>query len=195
MTRTIEIMFADALMRRKMTDIISNNLQIRNRCVELMGSLSVKTKWNCNTFNSLDSIDLRQEPLFVPLIEKVGQEVNVFSNEFEIYPKAVKCTEAWFNVSSSKDHQEFHNHPMSHFSAVYYVDVPKDSGALVFEKTFSNMFPLPKPKSFKFLNCQIYKFVPENQDLVIFKSNLSHMVSPNNSKYKRISIAMNFILE
>ena len=105
MTRTIEIMFADALMRRKMTDIISNNLQIRNRCVELMGSLSVKKKWNCNTFNSLDSIDLRQEPLFVPLIEKVSQEVIVFSNEFEIYPKAVSCTNAWFNVSSSKDYQ------------------------------------------------------------------------------------------
>jgi uncharacterized protein (TIGR02466 family) len=195
MNRTIEIMFADAFISRNMSDTISNNLQIRNKCIKLMKSLPVKTDWYCNTFNSLDSLDLRLEPFFVPLIEVVSQEVNVFSNEFLIYPKAITCTGAWFNVSSSKDYQEFHNHAMSHFSAVYYVDVPEDSGMLVFHKTFSNMFPLPKPRSDKFLNNQTYKFVPKNQDLVIFRSDIYHMVTPNNTKDKRISISMNFVLE
>ena len=195
MTREIKVMFADVLMCRKMSDIICNNLQIRDRCIELMKTVSVKTNWNCNTFNSLDSFDLRQDPLFAPLIGEVCKEVSVVSNEFEIYSKDVKCVGAWFNVSSRGYFQEFHNHPMSHFSAVYYVDVPEDSGLLILQKNFSNMFPLPKPKHLNFLNSDSYKFAPQNQDLIIFKSDISHMVGPNNSDGERISISMNFILD
>ena len=195
--RYVEPMFIDVMMHRNMSSVIFNNQQILERCMELKHILDVKSEWFCDTYNSLESYDHREDDIFNQLIDKAGEEVIAFSNQYMIYPKKIQCYNAWFNIASKGNYQEFHQHPMSHFSVVYYVKVPEDSGCLIIrnQNVNSDMFPLIKAKQFNSLNQQTFKFKPSNQDLIIFRSNIQHMVEKNNSEEDRVSIAMNFILE
>lgn len=195
-SRTIKSIFTSAIMHRNMHGIVNNNEQMVGRCIELKNIIPNKSDWFCDTYNSFNSYDLKQDNIFNPFIEKVCEEVVSFSNEFEIYPKKIKCTDAWFNISSKGQYQEFHYHQLSHFSVVYYLKVPKDSGRLIIRSSESllDMFPLPNPVQPNILNFKTFTFEPIESDLIIFKSNLHHMVEKNNSDHDRISISLNFVL-
>lgn len=84
----------------------------------------------------------------------------------------------WLNINPSGCYNAFHNHDtpdVDTYSGVFYVVVPADSGELVFKD-----------------GNDIDKFMPEDNMLVTFPSNLWHAVNPNNSFYDRISVAFNF---
>lgn len=159
----------------------------------------VNTAWRCDTYNTLNTYNafVDNDKIVHQLIETCAEHVLEFAKTFGAKCHSAVCKDFWFNISEPGSYQEFHQHSNSHFSLAYYLSTPVNSGNIVFKsfEAISDMYPLPikddelEPASFK--TCF---YPPLESRLLIFRSNLQHMVEKNLSDDNRISVTMNFDL-
>jgi uncharacterized protein (TIGR02466 family) len=152
-----------------------------------------KSKWNCDTYNTQNVYNLIDDEMFKGLVKACEQEVQKFATEFGVMSQA-KCVDAWLNISKDGQYQEYHVHPGRHFSLVYYVKTPVNCGNIRFKSPSADtdMFLLPI-SDFTNASYSTCYYEPEENVVLIFRSNLQHMVETNKSNEDRISIAMNFL--
>jgi uncharacterized protein (TIGR02466 family) len=98
----------------------------------------------------------------------------------------------WINSNLNKDYNLLHNHFGATISGIYYLEVPENSGRLVFQNgDLSKMSSI----NFDYFNSENYYsryfIVPEKFDLYLFPSEAFHYVEPNRSFENRISVAFN----
>ncbi len=179
--------FIDIIHKANLKKIENDNKYFYDTVLNLNNTFLAKQKWNCTTFN----YDFVHENL----IQEVFVHLRTFADQHGIINKTFTCVSSWINLAKKGDYQEYHIHPNSHFSAVYYVKVPKNCGRIIFKKKSADfdMFPI-KYESNTQANSLTYKIVPNECDLLIFRSNLPHMVEKNQSDEDRVSISMNFII-
>jgi len=163
-----------------------------DKALDLYHSSKSQVDWRCDTFTSLNLYDMISDSLFENLRNIVVSETLKFSKEYGVTNEDLKIMDSWINVAKPGSFQEYHIHTSSHFSVVYYIKSKKDSGNIIFRsfEADTDMLPLPvsdlTPASFKTMSLS-----PEEDRLLIFRSNLKHMVEKNNSDDYRISISMN----
>ena len=114
------------------------------------------------------------------------------------FRKPVKwyVTSLWLNENNNNDYNKPHTHidPKNHFACVWYLEVPKNSGNLIFlnEKGFSSMC---KYDLFNLLDDPIaysnYTIVPKKNLFIMFPASLVHYVEINRSNKRKISVAFN----
>lgn len=161
------------------------------------GAPDTKTTWSCDTYNTLLQYDAinDKDDVIQSLIKECKKLVIDFSNEFGINKTVddLECNDFWFNVGETGSYQEYHMHPRSDFSLVYYVQTNKDSGNIVFQDTssLSDTFPLVTD-ALTYASFRTCSYTPKDSLVLIFRSGLAHMVEKNKSKEDRVSIAMNF---
>lgn len=199
--RSIDLWFPTAIYKELCTDFYDRNKHFEDRAIEIFKETQgkIKTDWRCDTFNTLGIYDCfaDKDQTVLDLIEKAKSSVLDFSKKFGVRKdiEELELKDFWFNIASPESYQEYHQHAFSHFSVVYYVKVPKNSGNIVFQSvdTISDMYPLPVDKDymtdFSYKTCS---YEPQNSMMLIFKSNILHMVEKNKSDENRFSIAMNF---
>jgi len=99
----------------------------------------------------------------------------------------------WLNVNPPGGYNSPHQHSDAHLSGVYYVDVPKAKseagGAIEF------LSPHPVRLLSTIIRSQLFsdrvRVQPTAGDLLIFPSQLTHWVHPNDSGKPRITVAFN----
>ena len=168
-----------------------------DKSIELANTLPKDNinSWRCDTFSTLDKYDMINDPIFVELIEDVKKEVAVVATFFGAKTDNIIVTSGWINVAGPGAFQEYHIHTNSHFSVVYYLKTPKNCGNLVF-KSFeaeTDMFPLPLTMT-NYTSYKTFSIPATEGHMVVFRSNISHMVEKNMSNDSRISISMNINL-
>jgi uncharacterized protein (TIGR02466 family) len=175
---------------------IINNSYLYQKAMELRQTTNVANTWDSGMFNSLEAVDITSDREVSRLIDVCSFHILKFAREYGVWNKKVVCTDCWFNVYKQNDYQEIHTHPMQHFSLVYYVRVPPDSGSLVLTAP-DDMFPLPPPDSDAAPRvCEhTFRINPNDSDVVIFRANTPHRVIRNKTDQTRVSIAMNFRME
>jgi uncharacterized protein (TIGR02466 family) len=195
----IDLLFPVAIYKGNFHGI--DNRYLENKAYDLKRNIEVneKTQWRCDTFSTLDYYDknIDQDDIVNFLVENSTYLVEDFARKMGAVYQKIDCRDFWFNISSPENFQEFHQHPGCHFSAVYYVKAPVNSGRIVFmsPENFTDMFPLPIPaNNFNNLSYKSYYYDPCESMILIFRSNIAHMVEKNLSGEDRISIAMNFVL-
>ena len=185
------------------TDLSNIDNQIlKKRAYDLKeASPSASTEWFCDTFNTLNKDYLlgnEADKTLINLIEITGEHIYKFAKEFGLSVEKydLVCKDFWFNIANTGDYQEFHQHPNNHLSAVYYVQTDKQSGDIVFKnpESIGDMFQIPNDVTTR-LSHKSARYKPNESRLLIFKSNLLHMVEKNKSDKDRISIAMNFYFD
>lgn len=100
----------------------------------------------------------------------------------------------WINENKFGDFNRPHEHinPGLHFAAVWYLEAPLDSGRIVFINQFHGIDFCSMWKYFDDpIGFSEYAIKPQNNDLLIFPSNVVHYVEPSRSKKTRLSVAMN----
>lgn len=105
-------------------------------------------------------------------------------------------TSLWINENNNNDYNKPHTHidPKNHFACVWYLEVPKNSGNLIFlnEKGFSS---IGQSDLFNLLDDPIaytnYTVVPKKNLFIMFPASTIHYVEMNRSNKKRISVAFN----
>jgi len=101
------------------------------------------------------------------------------------------CT-AWANVNRKGHWNNLHNHAGSHWSGVYYVQVPENCGEISFldPRLSINMLATGHEFLDLFASDQ-HAITPQAGMTVIFPSWLHHLVKASHSDEPRISIAFN----
>jgi uncharacterized protein (TIGR02466 family) len=137
-----------------------------------------------------------QEPVFTSFVNAITNEVNEYAKQYG-FIQELKLTNFWLNVNNYKNYNSLHTHPASLFSGVYYIDIPKNSGLILFERLGKQVMDWAwngcEYSKYNPVNSTSYALQPENNLLLIFPSWLPHKVDPNlNRKQKRTSISFNF---
>ena len=148
--------------------------------------------WEGDTYTTHGTYDLMNDKLFEPLLDKIQYHVNAFTNEHDSDYEHT-CNSAWGNINQPGTYQEFHSHPSSVFSCVYYPKVPTGSGDIIFESPLvPDMMPIKGIKKIGDLSIQRIWYTPEEGMLIIFRSYLRHSVRMGTNTEPRISIALNY---
>ena len=190
----IETLFP-TLMYREILSGYNNNL-ISNYCEEIKNKHPATHKWRCNTYSSMNTgYEMLKDEYFISLITTVANRVGQFAQSYGMGDCDVHVEDSWINIAQQGAYQEYHLHESNHFSAVYYVKTPENCGDICFRSHEANhdMFPLIT-KEYNENNFKTMTYKAIESTLLIFRSNLLHMVEMNNSTENRISISMNFIV-
>lgn len=149
-------------------------------------------EWEGGTYTTHSTFNLLNDEIFSPLFEKIQYHVNAFTKEHNSEFEHT-CNSAWANINAPGTYQEYHTHPSSVFSCVYYPQVPEGSGNIVFESPNTpDMFPIVGINQLNDLTFEHIKYSPKPGTLLIFRSYLRHCVQQGNNTEPRISIALNY---
>lgn len=196
--KKISLWFPTLIYEDILTEFKNNNRYLESKAYEIQQEFTnISTTWNCDTYNTLsqDNIDINKDPIIKDLICLCKEKVIDFASEYGIIKSVedLECIDTWFNIAEYGNYQEYHIHPKSDFSIVYYVKTEESCGNIIFQNkdSLTDMFPLDTDE----LTYASYKtcfYTPRDSLILIFRSNLPHMVEKNLSNNDRISIAMNF---
>jgi uncharacterized protein (TIGR02466 family) len=119
------------------------------------------------------------------------EPVSHFLSSFKV-KKQIKINNFifWINKNYPKTFNKLHRHGNNKISGVYYLEVPTQSGSLVFQN--GDNIKLSSEVTFDDPNFySIYTIAPKKFDLILFFSETLHYVQPNFSNEDRISVAFN----
>jgi len=142
--------------------------------------------------------DLHEDDQFATIkseIINLGQEVlNHLAVEDHLIPE---LSGLWAVVNGPGSSNKLHTHPFNYLSGVFYLQVPKDSGPLVFwdpRPQSEVLLPPKKPEESMHISNRV-SWTPKPNDLILFPSWLSHEVEKNNSTQERIVLSFNLELK
>lgn len=148
---------------------------------------TIKKKSNYGGWQS--DIDLHHNAVFRPLLDHVG---TVCAQVFKV--KGAAFRQMWACINKKHDQNLIHSHTNNYnLSGVYYLNVPADSGEIVFRdpRPGANQAPY---RLFKDDGDSEY-FTPAAGLILMFPSYLEHFVLPNRSDSDRISMSFDLTLE
>lgn len=170
-----------------------DNKKIEDHCYQLQKNslgrqISNMGGWQSENLNLTD-------PLLDELINAIGEKVLQLNTFLGFENVSLNISNAWVNINGRNNFNTPHNHPLSFYSAVYYVNGGVDKGNLVFLNPFNffdGIMAQNKIKEYGIFNSVDWSFEPITGRLLIFPSWLTHYVKANNTDENRISIAFNF---
>jgi uncharacterized protein (TIGR02466 family) len=171
----------------------SYNEDLKNFSEEIFGrSESGAHTWNCNTKNTMGSHNVIEDPRFDTLTNSINKHLKTFL-EYHNSNHDYGCNDGWLNINYKNSYQEYHCHANSTFSAVYYIATPPGSGRIIFQNpTEPDMLPVKGIVEENDLTFKQSFYSPQERTLLIFRSNIRHMVEIGTNDEPRITAAFNF---
>jgi len=147
------------------------------------------------------TVNMHEKKEYKPLVKELECMATGVCRE-EGYTAPLMLGNMWANINYPGCFNKDHIHPNSHWSGVYFIKVPKNSGSLHLEdpRPGANMM-LAKQLPVKKIPERLWKSInyePIEGKLIMFPAYLNHCVNVNESKLKgekgwRISVSFNFI--
>jgi uncharacterized protein (TIGR02466 family) len=134
-------------------------------------------------------IHLHENPVFEPLCAHIS---GVCAKIFKV--RGARLHQMWACINKRNDQNLIHSHTNNYnLSGVHYLNVPRDSGEIVFRdpRPGANQAPY---RLFKDDGDSEY-FLPTDGLVILFPSYLEHFVLPNRSDGDRISVSFDLTLE
>ena len=103
---------------------------------------------------------------------------------------ALKITQSWVNYTLPNHYHRKHTHPNSLVSGVFYVSALRDQDKLFFVKDDYERILVPA-REFNMFSSNLWMIPVGTGDLLLFPSDLPHMVEPTTSNQTRISLSFN----
>ena len=152
-----------------------------------------------NGHMSLDK-DLLNDPTFADLKALVDSHVQLYVKNIFSPVDSIEfvLTTSWAMKHYAGDWSNSHSHANAVISGIVYLETHPDSGSLVFTKTIENLSSGMLHigvKEYNPFNADTWGITPENNQIVIFPSNLPHKVTPNNSSIERYCVAFNYFVK
>ena len=104
---------------------------------------------------------------------------------------------SWIVKHNKGDYAQSHLHTNSLISGVYYINVPKDSGNIIFQKNYTNLFHSSiniEYNSLNETNSLEYTLNVKEGMILLFPSWLSHSVLENLNQQTRYTLAFNLFV-
>lgn len=103
-------------------------------------------------------------------------------------------TQSWLNYTDKGEYHHKHNHPNSFISGVFYISVDEELDNIHFFNPAHKHIVLP-PKEWNHYNSNSWWYGVKSLDLILFPSELTHMVVATESAKTRLSLAFNTYLK
>jgi uncharacterized protein (TIGR02466 family) len=186
----IETIFTNFIASKKLN---LDNQSLEDFCKKIQKDSVSRSVSNRNGFQSFD-VDVKHK-ILIDFSRQVGAVLTEVYQGCELkLNHSIRVSQVWVNVNGKGATNTLHNHPNSIFSGVYYVKADKDSGDIVFTNPNNllsyTLYPTMIEK-YNAFNSGKWRITPEQGNLIIFPSWLSHSVEQNDSSQERISIAFN----
>lgn len=106
----------------------------------------------------------------------------------------LKVRNLWLNQMESGTEHGPHRHPAKQFSGCFYVDVPENSGDIMFH-SFRERFDYlpPDVQQYTVFNADTYSYAPKEGELFLWESWLKHSVPSANFVGVRRSMAIDIV--
>ena len=145
---------------------------------------------NVGGYHSTAFVPTSADPFFSDLAIETGRRINDISVGLGL--GKLRLNGMWINLSLRGDRNDWHYHPFTVLSAVYYVAVPDESGDLRIERPDLQAHYWRRSSGDDPRTASIWRYTPTPDALIIFPAHLRHDVEPNQAIEPRISIAMNY---
>lgn len=174
------------------TPLLTTNLH--SKYIDMMGTVvqqesenrqeNVKIHSGRGCYQSDEDLHIRHEnvKILVDLVEKIVKE------NFNLDVEVKDC---WLNVNHPGGYNYEHTHD-GIIAGCFYLQVPQQSGNIIFHNPAVRAEHLPMIYQY---NERYMVVTPEEGDLILFPSWLTHHVEPNLSQDNRISISFNAFLK
>lgn len=144
---------------------------------------------NSGNSSSVDKYILKKLPDLTTFIEKCVHEYLMAT----ICPKndvRLRITQSWLNWTKPGQFHHKHAHPNSLISGCYYVNANKETDKIFFYRDGYNRIKFP-PIDWNAYNSESWWYPVGTGQLILFPSELTHMVEPVGGEETRISLAFN----
>lgn len=139
--------------------------------------------------NILENKEMKKLKQFIEKsLKEYFQNIYIPKNNVEPY-----ITQSWCNYTKEGQFHHEHAHSNSFISGVFYVQADKTKDKIYFYKDGYQRIDLPA-KEYNLFNSKSWWFETGTNDLVLFPSNLTHMVEKVVGK-ERISLSFNTFLK
>ena len=99
-------------------------------------------------------------------------------------------TQSWLNRNGKGESHHEHRHPNSMFSGVWYPQIHEKLPPIQFRDVHQRDIDIPIEK-YNHFNSSTFMLPMNKGELILFPSNLTHSVPPNQSDEERISLSFN----
>jgi uncharacterized protein (TIGR02466 family) len=111
-----------------------------------------------------------------------------------VYKPKTNCkleiTQSWINFTEPGEYHHRHDHPNSLLSGVFYIEAEENVDSIFFFNRDYRQIQIA-PREHNVFNSDSWQFSVKKNDLIIFPSSLTHMVTTTKSVGTRISLAFN----
>ena len=179
-----------------------SNIWIKNQLVPLIENDLLKTEdinknpnWNCNVSTSFHlerNIMNAYKHLYGEVIEEFLGVIEVNKKKLPNY----KISSIWYNAYENETYQEKHDHYPEHFSMIHYIefDSKEHPGTMFFNPCLPSLY-FTQDQIPNRMNQEFFEFNDiEEGDITFFPSFVPHLVKPNKSNKRRITISLNIQL-
>lgn len=177
------------------TPIYENYIPVEDNWVNFAKSEDYKRMASENGDITKDYYILEKLP---DLKKEIENHINLFVEKYLKVTKNVSfyLTNSWFVQHNPDDYSHSHYHTNSLLSGVYYLDVPKNSGNIMFLRMGHTQFVFPSSFNINFdeethQNCYEYPIDTTDGKILIFPSHINHAVLMNETNKKRYSLSFN----
>lgn len=133
-------------------------------------------------------------PELASIKQAVQDALDIYASEVMGIPQKLYVTQSWSLVNYPNIGMHTHAHSNSIISgSLYYCELPSPASRMIFERftTHQQLAFSPDKEKRNLYNTPMNAIVPKSHDLLLFSSELSHMVETNISTTPRYSIAFN----
>jgi uncharacterized protein (TIGR02466 family) len=151
-----------------------------------------KTVKNNGNVNTSDTYILNQ-PVMADIKKVLDEYVTEYYTNIMCVKDKVKpyITQSWINYTKPGEYHHRHAHPNSLVSGVLYLDSNKDKDKIMFYSSDAYKRIKPDIATWNLYNSESWWFPVGTGDLVMFPSELQHMVEQKQGKNLRTSLAFN----
>ena len=166
---------------------------VQNECISRSKKDKGVVKSNVGGWQS--NILFKEDSFFSHIISNIEFSSIQFARQLKMN-EDLKVGGFWININKFKDYNQYHTHPQSIFSGVYYIKVPKNSGSIIFKNPSSlgienNWYY--DIKEYNSFNSCVWEINPYENKLLIFPGWLEHQVLPNLNCEERITLSFNVV--
>jgi len=169
----------------------------RSRIDINMSEYEILSKWNSVTSSlgnlQSDNSKIIDTPGLLRLKEEILYHLNYYYRDIMKISKSSKIyiTDSWLNYTATNKEHKMHTHTNSILSAVYFLKVNESVPFLTFTRV-NPVFPLDMTSDeYNIYNSTEWNLPVNDNDIVVFPSNVWHRVMPNLTNNPRVTLAVN----
>jgi uncharacterized protein (TIGR02466 family) len=181
----VQPLFADPLFRVDISDAISERQVAFIKALPMVGNETNLISENTYIFN---------EPELASIARTVQEVLDFYAREVMAISQQLYVTQSWSLTNAPGVGMHAHAHSNSIISgSFYFCDLPDPPARMVFtrHRTHRMLDLQPTAGARTIYNQPTTVVTPRKNELVLFSSELTHMVEPNASDQPRHSIAFN----